>query len=283
MRTSLWRGLLLVSHSLDLHGHAAVRTAAGLAGRGRDAAVDPRCVALYRCRSRSGRVDRAAQREPGDSRRAVFVGGAGTPARAHAGHRLPWNLLGYAASGSLALVQLTTLTGIYGLSFLVVAYNALLVWALLVPPARANRPIAAAFWLGATAAILIVVLVGGSLVPAAQPTHVAHLVQTESAAIDGATPRIGTPSTPPTWPRSTSITIAAGAEPARTWSSGRKCPRRFRWRQLPFAQRARRMARDSRSDFLLGVIDWKPAGNNSARALQQRGAAGPRRPRGIPV
>ena len=31
----------------------------------------------------------------------------------------PWNLTGYAASGNLALVQLTTLTGIYGLSFLV--------------------------------------------------------------------------------------------------------------------------------------------------------------------
>ena len=40
----------------------------------------------------------------------------------------PWNLLGYAASGNLALVQLASITGIYGLSFVVAAYNAVLVW-----------------------------------------------------------------------------------------------------------------------------------------------------------
>ena len=40
----------------------------------------------------------------------------------------PWNLSGYAASGNLALVQLTTLTGIYGLSFLIGAYNSLVAW-----------------------------------------------------------------------------------------------------------------------------------------------------------
>ncbi len=36
----------------------------------------------------------------------------------------PWNLIGYAASGNLALVQLTAITGIYGLSFLVAGYGA---------------------------------------------------------------------------------------------------------------------------------------------------------------
>src|SRR5271169_5876875 len=41
----------------------------------------------------------------------------------------PWNLLGYPASGNLALLQLTTVTGVYGLSFLVAAGNALLAWA----------------------------------------------------------------------------------------------------------------------------------------------------------
>ena len=37
----------------------------------------------------------------------------------------PWNLTGYPASGNLALVQLTSITGIYGLSLIVAAYNAL--------------------------------------------------------------------------------------------------------------------------------------------------------------
>src|SRR2546422_10384152 len=38
----------------------------------------------------------------------------------------PWNLLGYPAAANLGLIQLTTITGIYGLSFLVSGFNALL-------------------------------------------------------------------------------------------------------------------------------------------------------------
>src|SRR5712664_1984680 len=40
----------------------------------------------------------------------------------------PWNLLGYPASANLALLQLSTITGIWGLSFVVAAFNALLAW-----------------------------------------------------------------------------------------------------------------------------------------------------------
>src|SRR6266446_9051342 len=40
----------------------------------------------------------------------------------------PWNLLGYPAAANLGLIQLTTITGIYGLSFLVAGFNALLAW-----------------------------------------------------------------------------------------------------------------------------------------------------------
>ena len=40
----------------------------------------------------------------------------------------PWALLGYPAAGNPALVQLTTITGIYGVSFVVAAFNTLLVW-----------------------------------------------------------------------------------------------------------------------------------------------------------
>jgi len=41
----------------------------------------------------------------------------------------PWNLLGYPAGTDLAMVQLTTVTGIYGLSFVVAAFNSLIAWA----------------------------------------------------------------------------------------------------------------------------------------------------------
>jgi len=43
----------------------------------------------------------------------------------------PWNLLGYPASGNLALLQLATFTGIWGLSFLAAAFNALVAWTVL--------------------------------------------------------------------------------------------------------------------------------------------------------
>jgi apolipoprotein N-acyltransferase len=45
----------------------------------------------------------------------------------------PWNLLGYPASANLAFLQLTTISGIWGLSFLVAAFNALLAWTILAP------------------------------------------------------------------------------------------------------------------------------------------------------
>src|SRR5690348_10806494 len=41
----------------------------------------------------------------------------------------PWNLLGYPAAANLGLLQISTITGIYGLSFLAAAFNALLAWA----------------------------------------------------------------------------------------------------------------------------------------------------------
>jgi len=41
----------------------------------------------------------------------------------------PWNLLGYSAAANPALLQVTMITGVYGLSFVMAAFNALLAWA----------------------------------------------------------------------------------------------------------------------------------------------------------
>src|SRR5215469_1345784 len=43
----------------------------------------------------------------------------------------PWNLTGYAARGSLALLQITPVTGIYGLSCLIAAFSSLAAYAVL--------------------------------------------------------------------------------------------------------------------------------------------------------
>ena len=85
----------------------------------------------------------------------------------------PWNLIGYAASGNLALVQLTPLTGIYGLSFVIAAYGSLLAYAILAGTQRAWKAL-----LVVTAVLILVAAGGGYLVPKAMPDHVAHLVQT---------------------------------------------------------------------------------------------------------
>src|SRR5436309_8206649 len=60
---------------------------------------------------------------------APFVWVTSEFARAHLPEiSFPWNLLGYSAAANAALAQTTTLTGIYGLSFLVAAFTALLAW-----------------------------------------------------------------------------------------------------------------------------------------------------------
>ena len=87
----------------------------------------------------------------------------------------PWNLLGYPASANLGLLQITTITGIYGLSFLVVGINALLAWAVASQQVGLKRRMTLA---GAVAAILLLVmLVGPRVVPEAQAHHFARAVQ----------------------------------------------------------------------------------------------------------
>src|SRR5437588_5223462 len=86
-----------------------------------------------------------------------------------------WNILGYPAAANLGLVQLTTITGIYGLSFLAASFNALLTWAgasnMLTPRARIGLGAAA------TAVLWIAALGGPRLVPKPQAHHFAHAVQ----------------------------------------------------------------------------------------------------------
>jgi apolipoprotein N-acyltransferase len=162
----------------------------------------------------------------------------------------PWNLIGYAASGNLALVQLTSVTGIYGLSFLVAGYGALLAYAILSGRQRAWKALIA------TTAALILIAVGGRyFVPSATPRYVAHLVQTDFAQ---------SYSYPPDWMR-----IHAGDLDQLeqiSIDSARQLPGVIVWPEVPapfslqdpdFAVRARQIAVGSGQDFLVGVEDWK--------------------------
>ncbi len=162
----------------------------------------------------------------------------------------PWNLAGYAASDNLALVQLTTLTGIFGLSFLVAAYGSFLAYAILA----ANQRI----WkteLAITAALILIGVSGVYFVPHAAPHHIAHLVQTDFPQSD---------SYPSNW-----LAIHAGEMDQLEQISddaARRAPGLIVWPEVPapfslqdpqFAERARHIASDSSGDFLVGVVDWK--------------------------
>jgi apolipoprotein N-acyltransferase len=182
----------------------------------------------------------------------------------------PWNLIGYAASRNLALVQLTALTGIYGLSFVVAGYGALLAYAILSGRHRAWQAV-----LVATGMLILIALGGGYFVPSATPHHVAHLVQTDFAQ---------SYEYPPDWMRVHAADL--GQLERISIDSARQIPGAIVWPEVPapfslqdpdFAARARQIAVQSGQDFLVGVEDWKhnAAGNwiatNSAVLLDSSG------------
>jgi len=186
----------------------------------------------------------------------------------------PWELLGYSAAGNLALVQLTALTGIYGLSLLVAAYNAVLVW-LIRSRGEGQWRFPAAVLAGSTAVIFAVALIGPKFVPAAKASQVAHLVQTNLPQ---------SMEYPANWDALHAgdmseldrITIMAGQKDHGlvVWP---EVPAPFSLAQADFARRAQEIARESSSNFLLGVVGWQPgsdgrlAAYNSAAMLDPRG------------
>lgn len=162
----------------------------------------------------------------------------------------PWNLIGYAASANLAFVQLASVTGIFGLSLLVVGFNALVVWAIASPSSKSRRAVL----------VTLLVLVGVSkigprFVPRAVPDHVAHLVQTNFPQSE---------SYPANW-----LDIHAADMQqleAASIDSAKKNPGVIIWPEVPapfslqdpkFAAIAAEIAKGSGSDFLVGVVDWK--------------------------
>jgi len=88
----------------------------------------------------------------------------------------PWALLGYPAAGNPALVQLTTITGIYGVSFVVAAFNTLLVWS---DSARTPENTKRRWGVVAAvaAALFLIAWIGPRFVPRAEAHHVARVVQ----------------------------------------------------------------------------------------------------------
>ena len=192
----------------------------------------------------------------------------------------PWNLLGYAVAANPGLVQISTVTGIYGLSFLAAAGNALLAWAV------ASKRIAAKRRAGivtAAAAILVsMLLVVPRLVPQADAHHFARAVQLNFPEAQ---------EYPSDWFQKNAaqleeiekISLAPSAEQPDllVWP---EAPAPFSFQDPQFAKIASSLAIRFGHPFVAGVIEWKapvdpsdkvPAGRvvpyNSAQLMDAQG------------
>src|SRR5712671_4085682 len=165
----------------------------------------------------------------------------------------PWNLLGYPAAANAGLVQLTTVTGIYGLSFLVAGLNALLSWTSASNTLTLGRRSACAA--AVTAILLSAALAGPRLVPQAQAHHFARAVQLNFPEVE---------SYPADWFQAHAadldeigrISLAPAAEKPDllVWP---ETPAPFSFQDSQFAKLASTLVIRFGHPFLTGAIEWK--------------------------
>jgi apolipoprotein N-acyltransferase len=178
----------------------------------------------------------------------------------------PWNLLGYPAAANLGFAQITTATGIYGVSFLVAAFNALLAWCDLGPAGSSKRRMSV---LGATTAgLIIALLVTPRFVPHVEANHSARAVQLNFPE---------TPSDGSNWFAAhtrdmhdvAAFSLAPGghADDLLVWP---EAPAPFSYQDPQFAGLAESLAAQFGHPFLVGVIEWKPSPDSGG----QPGGAG---------
>jgi apolipoprotein N-acyltransferase len=166
----------------------------------------------------------------------------------------PWNLLGYPAAANPGLAQLTTITGIYGLSFLVVAFNALLAWTAASDSFTWQRRVAISGV--ATVIVFLVALLGPRMLPEAPAHHLARAVQLNFPEVQ---------SYGADWFQShtsdleeierLSLTPAAVQPDLLVWP---EAPAPFSFQDLRFAKIASSLAIQFKHPFLAGAIEWKP-------------------------
>jgi apolipoprotein N-acyltransferase len=174
----------------------------------------------------------------------------------------PWNLLGYPAAPNLGLIQLTSVTGIYGLSFLVAAFNALLAWAEVGPAPTARRRLGV---LAAAAICLIaVMLIGPRLVPHPQANHMARAVQLNfPEAAEYGSNWFANHTSDMLEAARLSLAPQGHDEDLLVWP---EAPAPFSYQDPRFAQFASQLAAKFGHPFLVGVIEFKPPADGAATA-----------------
>jgi len=167
----------------------------------------------------------------------------------------PWNLLGYPASANLALLQLTAFTGIWGLSFLVAAFNALIAWTVLAPAPHPKVRVT----LLASAAVLIlsVMAIGPHFVPQTSAHHFARAVQPNfPEAMDYPSNWFQAHAGDLDQIEQLSLAPSNHAVDLLVWP---EAPAPFSFEDPQFARRASLLAVRFQHSFLAGVIEWEPA------------------------
>jgi apolipoprotein N-acyltransferase len=166
----------------------------------------------------------------------------------------PWNLLGYPASANIALVQLTTITGIYGLSFVVATFNALLAWTDADTKYSPKRRLT--ILLSAAVIVLVVMIAGPRLVPIAAASHTARAVQLNFPEAQ---------EYPNDWFTQHASDLAEIQRLSLGPSSHHpdllvwpEAPAPFSFQDSQFAYLASSLAVRFQHPFIVGVVEWKP-------------------------
>jgi apolipoprotein N-acyltransferase len=166
----------------------------------------------------------------------------------------PWNLLGYPASANAGLVQLTTITGIYGLSFIVAAFNSLLAWS--DADARYSPKRRLTILVSAAALLLIVMIVGPRLVPVPAANHTARAVQLNfPEAQDYPNDWFTQHASDLAEIQRLSLVPSPHHPDLLIWP---EAPAPFSAQDTQFASLASSLAIRFQHPFIVGVVEWKP-------------------------
>jgi apolipoprotein N-acyltransferase len=166
----------------------------------------------------------------------------------------PWNLLGYPAAANVALVQLTTLTGIYGLSFVVAAFNALLAWSDAETKHSPKQRLA--ILVGATVLVLVAMTAGPHFVPKAVANHSARAVQLNfPEAQDYPNDWFTQHASDLDELQRFSLAPSANHPDLLVWP---EAPTPFSYQDSQFVHLASTLATRFQHSFIVGVVEWKP-------------------------
>jgi apolipoprotein N-acyltransferase len=167
----------------------------------------------------------------------------------------PWALLGYAPAENSALLQLVTITGVYGLSFLAVAFNALLLWADCGRPEQSKRRLG--ILCVVVVALLLIMGIGPHFVPIGEAHHIARVVQANfPEKLD-----VGD------WYADHKAEMAELEKLSLRPSPGAQQPDLLIWSEAPapfsfqdqrFVPYISRLATEFHGPVIVGVIEWKP-------------------------